>query len=240
MPIPDLATYCVALNVTPQNLSVTFPGGASLSAQLPDLGFPDPMQLSKQLMAEANAALAPLTPVFNLIDVVLALYQAVKAIPDAISHLDPGKITDALPDVARKASKLLPLVPQLSVPLMVVGLIDTLLAFLGGLSAQLRALVDHQARIQRAADRAAQLGSAQLQVVVGCARDQVDAQMTSLAQSFGALNQLVALVNVSAELAGLPGIPALPELGADAADALQPLDDVVHLLQTFRAAIPVG
>lgn len=239
MPIPDLGTYCVGLTVTPQDLAVMFPGGASLAAQLPDLGFPDPMQLSKQLMAEANAALAPLTPVFNLIDVVLALHQAVKAIPDAISHLDPSQIADALPDVARKAGKLLPLVPQLSVPLMVVGLVDTLLAFLGGLSAQLRAIVDHQARIQRAADRAAQLRSAQLQVVVGCAREQIDAQMTSLGQSFGALNRLVALVNMFADLAGLPSIPVFQDLGADAAAALQPLDVLVHQLETFRAAIPI-
>jgi hypothetical protein len=92
------------------------------------------MELSKQLMAQANAALAPLVPVFNVIDTVLALFQAVKAIPDAITHLDPTKITDALPDVAQKASKLLAIVPQLSVPLMIVGLIDVLLAFLGGLS----------------------------------------------------------------------------------------------------------
>jgi hypothetical protein len=239
MPIPDLGTFCVALTVSAQDLRVTFPGGASLAAHLPDLGFPDPMQLSTQLMAEANAALAPLAPVFSIIDVVLALYKAVQAIPDAISHLDPSQIADALPDVGRKASKLLPLVPQLSVPLMVVGLVDTVLMFLDGLTGQLRAVIDQQARIQRAADRATQLGNAQLQVVVGCARDQIEAQMTSLAASFGALNQLVALITVFAELAGLPALPDLSSLGADAQAALAQLNDLVHTLQTFRAAIPV-
>src|SRR5678815_2803995 len=142
MPIPDLKSICVELTVQPHSLSVTFPGGASLDAELPDVGVPDPMELSKQLLAQANAALAPLGPVFNLIDVALALFNAVKTIPDAISHLDPSKISDALPDLAEKAGKLAPLVPQLSVPLMVVGLIDTLLAFLGGLAGQLRALID--------------------------------------------------------------------------------------------------
>ena len=90
MPLPNLEDSCVELTVTPQNLSLTFPGGAALAAQLPD-----PMQLSKQLMAQANAALAPLVPVFNVIDTVLALFQAVKAIPDAITSLAPTKITDA-------------------------------------------------------------------------------------------------------------------------------------------------
>jgi hypothetical protein len=122
---------------------------------------------------------------------------------------------------------------------MVVGLVDTVLMFLAGLTAQLRAIIDQQARIQRAADRATQLGNAQLQVVVGCARDQVNAQMTSLAVSFGAMNQLVALITVFAELAGLPAMPDLSSLGADAQVALAQLDDLVHTLQTFRAAIPV-
>ena len=180
MPLPNLEDICVELVVTPRSLSVTFPGGAALDAQLPDIGISDPMQLATQLMAQANAALAPLSPVFNIIDTALALHQAVKAIPDAISSLDPGKISDALPDLTRKAGKLAALVPQLSVPLMIVGLIDVLLTFLGGLAGQLRAIIDHQMRIQRAENRAAELGNAQLQVVADCSKHHVDAQMLSL------------------------------------------------------------
>src|SRR5205814_1428833 len=88
-----------------------FPGGATLDPELPNLGPADPMQLSKQLLGLANAALAPLGPVFNLIDMALALFNAVKAIPDAISHLDPSKISDALPELAQKAAKLAGLGP---------------------------------------------------------------------------------------------------------------------------------
>src|ERR1043165_2467911 len=170
MPIPDLKSICVELTVHPQSLSVTFPGGASVDAELPDVGVPDPMELSKQLLAQANAAPAPRGPVFNLIDVALALFNAVKAIPDAISHLDPSKITDALPDLANKAARIAAIVPQLSVPLMVLGLIDALLAFLGGLSGELRTIIDQQVRIQKAEDRAAALGNAQLQAVADCSR----------------------------------------------------------------------
>ena len=75
MPLPNLSDVCVAIKVTPQNLSVTFPGGAEMAVQLPDTGIPDPMQLAKQMMAQANAALAPLVPVFNIIDTVMALFK---------------------------------------------------------------------------------------------------------------------------------------------------------------------
>jgi len=239
MPLPNLEDICVELTVTPQHLSLTFPGGASLDAQLPDIGIPDPMELSKQLMAQANAALAPLVPVFNVIDTVLALFQAVKAIPDAITHLDPTKITDALPDVAQKAAKLLAIVPQLSVPLMIIGLIDVLLAFLGGLSGQLRALIEQQVRIQHAENRAAELGNAQLQTVVDCSRGHVDAQLQSLAESVAPVNRLIALINVFTELVGLGPLPDLSNLGGDAEAALKPLDDVVKVLTDLRAAIPL-
>jgi hypothetical protein len=239
MPIPDLQTICVELTVSPQALSIAFPGGASLDAELPEVGVPDPIQLSKQLLAQANAALAPLGPVFNLIDVALALFNAVKAIPDAISHLDPSKITDALPDLTNKANRIAALVPQLSVPLMIIGLIDTLLAFLGGLSGQLRAIIDQQVRIQRAENRAAELGNAQLQAVADCSKHQIAAQLQNLAESVAPVNRLIALINVFAQLAGLGPLPDLSNLGSDAAAALRALDDTVQALQEIRAAIPV-
>jgi hypothetical protein len=239
MPIPDLNSICVQLTVQPQSLSVTFPGGASLDAELPKVGVPDPMELSKQLLAQANAALAPLGPVFNLIDVALALFNAVKAIPDAISHLDPSKITDALPDLTNKAARIAAIVPQLSVPLMILGLIDALLAFLGGLSGQLRAIIDQQLRIQKAENRAAELGNAQLQAVADCSKHQVSAQLQNLAESVAPVNRLIALINVFAQLAGLGPLPDLSNLGTDAAAALQGLDATVKALQEIRAAIPV-
>ncbi|TMQ08635.1 MAG: hypothetical protein E6J90_39965 [Deltaproteobacteria bacterium] len=238
MPIPDLKSLCVELTVQPQSLSVTFPGGASIDAELPDVGVPDPMELSKQLLAQANAALAPLGPVFNLIDVALALFNAVKAIPDAISHLDPSKITDALPDLANKAARIAAIVPQLSVPLMILGLIDALLAFLGGLSGQLRAIIDQQVRIQKAENRAAELGNAQLQAVADCSKHQVSSQLESLAESVAPVNRLIALINVFAQLAGLGPLPDLSSLGTDAAAALRALDDTVNALQEIRAALP--
>ncbi len=238
MPLPDIEEICVELTVTPQELSLTFPGGAALAAQLPDIGIADPMQLSKQLMAQANAALAPLVPVFNLVDVALALFNAVKAIPDAITSLDPREITEALPELTRKAGKLLAIVPQLSVPLMIVGLIDMLLAFLSGLAGQLRAIIDQQIRIQRAENRATELGNAQLQAVADCSKGHVDAQLLSLAESVAPVNRLIALINVFTQLAGLGPLPDLSKLGTDAAAALRELADTVRALQEIRAAIP--
>ena len=239
MPIGNLEDICVELTVTPQSLSLTFPGGAEMNVQLPDVGIPDPMQIAKQLMAQANAAMAPLVPVFNIIDTVMALFKTVKAIPDAITSLDPSKITSAIPDLVKKASKLLKLVPQLSVPLMIVGLIDVLLMFLEGLTGQLQAIIEQQVRIQAAATRAAELGNIHLQGVVDCAKGHVDIQLQNLAESAAPVNRLIALINIFMELIGLPKLPDLSNLGSDAAAALQPLQDTVKTLKDIRKTIPV-
>jgi hypothetical protein len=122
---------------------------------------------------------------------------------------------------------------------MIVGLIDTLLAFLGGQAAQLRALIDQQVRIQKAENRAAELGNAQLQAVADCSKHQVSAQLQNLAESVAPVNRLIALINVFAQLAGLGPLPDLSNLGTNAAAALQNLDDTVKALQEIRATIPL-
>src|SRR5512147_2090186 len=112
MPLPDLSAACVEVKATKQDLCVTFPGGAEMCVQLPSMSIPDPSELSKQLMAQANAALAPLVPVFNIIDVVIALFNRVKAIPDALGPPpDPSNLAGCMPELAKKASKLLRLIP---------------------------------------------------------------------------------------------------------------------------------
>ena len=240
MPLPDLSVACIEIKVGKQDLCVTFPGGAEMCVQMPSVSVPDPSELSKQLMAQANAALAPLMPVFNIIDAVLALFNCVKAIPDALGPPpDPSKLAKCMPDVAKKISKLLKLIPQLSVPLMIVGLIDVLLAFLEGIRGQLKAVIAAQVRIAAAATRAAELGNVQLSTIVDCANANIEAQMKNLGESAAPVNRLIGVINLFVELAGLPKLPDLSNLGNDAQAALGVLDPLVEQLKAARSAIPV-
>jgi hypothetical protein len=240
MALSDLSAACVEVKVGKQDLCVTFPGGAEMCVQLPSVSIPDPSELSKQLMAQANAALAPLMPIFNIVDVVMALFNCMKAIPDALGPPpDPSKLAKCMPELAQKASKLLKLVPQLSVPLMVAGLVDVLLAFLEGMRNQLKAVVQAQVKIAQAAARAAELGNVQLTTIVDCANANIEAQVKNLGESAAPVNRLIAIINIFAELAGLPKLPDLTDLGSDAQQALRALDGVVNTLKQARSAIPV-
>jgi len=237
MPLPDLSTVCIDLRVTSQELCVTFPGGAEMCVQIP--GVPDPTDVSKQLLAQANAALAPLVPVFNIVDAMLALFKCVKAIPDSLGPPpDPTKLAECIPDLAEKIDKLLKLIPQLSIPVLIAGLIDVLLFYLEGLRGQLQAIIAAQVRIAAAATRAAELGNVQLRTVVDCANTSMDAYLQNLNEGMKPLNRLVGLLNLFLQLAGLPAIPDLGNLGDDAEAALAPLDAVIDSLKTIRAGLP--
>jgi phage baseplate assembly protein W len=171
MPLPNLSTVCIDLKVTSQELCITFPGGAEMCVQIP--GVPDPTDVSKQLLAQANAALAPLVPIFNIVDAIIALFNCVKAIPDSLGPPpDPTKLAECIPDLAKKIDQLLKLIPQLSIPVLIAGLIDVLLFYLQGFRGQLEAIIAHQARLLAAATRAAELGNVQLRTVVDCAERQ--------------------------------------------------------------------
>jgi len=237
MPLPDLSTVCIDLKVTSQELCITFPGGAEMCVQIP--GVPDPTDVSKQLLAQANAALTPLVPVFNIIDAILALFKCVKAIPDSLGPPpDPTKLAECIPDLAEKIDKLLKLIPQLSIPVLIAGLIDVILFYLEGLRGQLKAIIAAQVRIAAAATRAAELGNVQLRTVVDCATGAMDAYLQNLNEGMKPLNRLVGLLNLFLQLAGLPTIPDLANLGDDAEAALAPLDAVIESLKTVRAGLP--
>jgi len=237
MPLPDLSTVCIDLKVTSQELCITFPGGAEMCVQIP--GVPDPTDVSKQLLAQANAALTPLVPVFNIIDAILALFKCVKAIPDSLGPPpDPTKLAECIPDLAEKIDKLLKLIPQLSIPVLIAGLIDVILFYLEGLRGQLKAIIAAQARIAAAATRAAELGNVQLRTVVDCAEASMDAYLQNLNEGMKPLNRLVGLLNLFLQLAGLPPIPDLTNLGDDAEAALAPLDAVIDSLKTIRMGLP--
>lgn len=237
MPLPDLSEVCIDLKVTSQELCITFPGGAEMCVQIP--GVPDPTDVSKQLLAQANAALTPLVPVFNIIDAILALFKCVKAIPDSLGPPpDPTKLAECIPDLAEKIDKLLKLIPQLSIPVLIAGLIDVILFYLEGLRGQLKAIIAAQVRIAAAATRAAELGNVQLRTVVDCAEASMDAYLQNLNEGMKPLNRLVGLLNLFLQLAGLQPIPDLANLGDDAEAALAPLDAVIDSLKTIRAGLP--
>ncbi len=236
--IPD----CPDVAAVPSPLTLTLPGGVSLQSLVQSAqGIPNQLDLVQSLMAQASPALAPLKPVFDIIDTVVAVFACLKAIPDAFGPPpDPSKLIQALEDLAKKVDNLLRLVPQLSVPFLAADLVDAILALLEGMRDALDGLAEEMKSVEGAASRAAQLNDAKLTDIVSCARDGVTAQAASLGASMASLGSLIGLANILLGMVGLPQIPDLSHLGSLPLDQMvEPLDDVVKELRAVRQAIPI-
>lgn len=237
MPLPDLSPLCRQIGHASGGLRIPLPGGAELLAQA-GIEDGDMAKVARGLLAQANAALTPLVPIFNVIDAVKAVVDCVQAIPDAIGPPpDPTAIARCIPGLVEKLEKILQLLPQYSVPSLVKGIIDALVAVLDGMKAELQAIIRQQARIAASATLAAQPGNYRLQVVVDCATGNIDRQFENLSATMAPLNRLIGIVNILLGLAGQDAIPDLAALGNDAQAALAPIDAAVAVLRAIQSTL---
>lgn len=216
-----------------------FPGGAELCAQFPDAKVPAFDELTNALLGNINAALAPLAPLFDLIDLLVAIINCIKAVEKCLGPPpDPTELVKCFPNLAKALAKVLKLIPQLSIPVLIGGILDVIIVNLQGLRAQLLTIINKQLRILRAQTRALALGSVQLQTAVDCATDDLDAFLNNLNANSAPLGRLINLLNAFLDLCGLPHLPTVNDLGNDAKAGLAPLDDTILALQLVRKGFP--
>ena len=240
--IPDLAQECGTLVVTPQDLCITLPGPVDICVQIPDIGFPDSIEIVKQLFAQLNSALTPLTPVFAILDIVVTLVECVKSIPDGLTEIPPFKtlINECLPILPVKLAKLLALLPPVALAITILGFIDALIVLLEGFRNQLNRVINAIARIIDSQTRAAELGSASLDAVVDCANDNVEIELEQFNAGLAPLRQLIAIVGLFADLAGIDISGAtVSDAGVDPAAALEPLNETIRTIREIRSTIPL-
>lgn len=219
---------------------ITFVGGAEICFQFPRIPS-DNGEAIKSLLAQVNAALAPLTPIFNIIDAVIAAFNCLQAIPDAITNLDPTELIECVPDLVEKVTKLLALIPQLSLPLMLIAILDCIIMQLEAVKDQLLHIAQQYLLILQRGLEAAEPGNAALRTIVDCAQKDMDVYLEFVNEGFTPLNRLIGLVSA---LLGIIGIDL--ELGIDKVldlsnveAALRPLSFVIDVLTTIRNVIPI-
>lgn len=237
--LPPLGDFCIQLSLGPGELCVQVPGGTRLCAQFGiDTG--DASAMTRSLLAQINTALTPLDPFFTTLTFVVAVMDFVKGVPEAILTVNPEPIITPIADITKAATKLAGMIPQLSVPILVKGILDVVTVALIGLRAELGALITQQVRILAAGLRAQELGNLELQVVVDCATSNLSAQLANHNAAMAPLNKLMAIVNALLGLAGLPEIELLPALGEELSDeVLGVIDGVIDVLSAASAALPV-
>ncbi len=240
----DIAQECGTLIITPQEICITLPGSVEVCAQIPDVAFPDPIELVKQLFAQLNAALTPLTPVFNIIDLVILLVKCVQSIPDGPTEIPPFKtlIDECIPELPKKLAALLSLIPPLSLPITILGFIDAVILLMEGFILFLNRQISGVLRVVDAETRAAELGSGSLDLIVDCANENAEIEMNNFNEGLGPLDLIFGLIETFLSIAQIPGLTPLPRLtdvGVDPAAALEPVNDFLALIKNIRGLIPL-
>jgi hypothetical protein len=193
------------------------------------------------LMDIVQPALAPLVPVFEIVDTVVAVFKCIKAIPDALGPPpDPTKLGSAVPELAEKVDKLLRLLPQVSVPIMVVRLLDLAIETLTGARNQFAQLQLQEQRVATTVNRASQLGDGGLLAIAECARANVQQEAANVGKQLASLGRVMGTINL---LMGLIGGPTVPPLGGADGGSLDELvhaiDTSLQILHTVRAQVPL-
>lgn len=249
MPFANIDDLCLLVDVNPRQICVRFPVGNLQCVSLPQVNIPDPTELLQQLFAQINSALTPLSPIFNIIDAVLAAFECIKAIPKAITELDPVPLIECIPGLAEAINKLLALVPALSVPVMIVDIIDVVIFFLRTLKRQVEIFIDRAEAVLFAATKAAAPGNIALATTLSCINENFNADIVNLNEQVAPLNRLMGIIDFLLEVTGLKKI--LKQIGLDVMPCLAfgdlsfinnfltPIDFMIKLLELLRSIIPL-
>jgi hypothetical protein len=233
MPSIDLSNIVAPLSPAAAPLSITLPGGASVGG-VPLLVGPDPLTQALAASAAAGPALAPLMPAFRLIDAVLSLKDFVEAVPKVL--VNPGAIIEAGAKFVQKIAALAGLIPQLSVPLMLVGVIDVVINLLQGLVTMLLRIQQQELAIAAAGELVADVPS--LGPIVAAASTQTDVARANVIAAAAGAGPLLVTINLLSGIVGLPPISASPT-GGTTDELLDSLQGVINVLSVTRSAVPV-
>lgn len=238
MALPAIDTLCRAIDAAPLRLRIRFPGGAEITSITNELP-PSLFALAQSLLGQASSALAPLAPIFNVVETIVAIQTCLTAVVDALGPPpDPSKLASCLPELAKKVEAIIALLPPTSVLALIADILDTLVAALQGSIEELRAIARMLDRIASA--RLLSDSVPGLLSVVDCGEQTAATQMDNLVRSFASLNAMIGAVNGLASLAGLPQLPLLTSLPGDPEAAVDALQGGVDALRAFRDAIPVS
>lgn len=225
---------CPDVTASGGRLCVRFPGGAPICANVPTLNPPN-LQLARAVMGQANAAMAPLQPIFDIIGAITAVKDLVEALV-----ADPFDIADVAQELGERVDRLATLVPQLSVPAMALDIVDALLTYMEGVAESLAALAAQENRIQAAVAVAESQNLDVLRQAAGCASTQLNAYFAGIKASNAPIDDLIELLNgFLGQVPGAPEIPTLGDLGDGLQEASDALSEQVDLLRSVREMIPL-
>lgn len=238
------AELCVPLPDPSTIDDICLPGGLCLSYIRDGIGkIPGAADLPMDFFSQIGPALAPMKPLFDILDTVLAIYRCVKAIPDAITSLDPSELLNCIPALAKLVDALLKLIPQMSIPKMIKSALRQLSMLLRGVATDFGSLQTQLNRIATLIDRAATLNDVKLNGYLVCAQQNVTQTALSTSEALKGIGRIILLINIFMGMIGGQEIPCFGTLIEDNLSGgfetlIEILTSLADILDQMADAIP--
>jgi hypothetical protein len=208
----DLAGLVACGITVPRRPCIPLPGGGQICPP----AFFDPRKFVEWILLFLSIVLAPFMPIFRLINVVVAIVNCIKAIPQSILPPNPQPIINCLAQLIVAAAEILKLIPFISLPFTLVAILDCIILFLQGMKAWVQQLLIARCQLGLLNAQFANMG----------------ALMLFLGTVMNVVNLLLSFINVGAA-------PTSYSAGVDPSAAGDAFDALIVPLQDVRALIPI-
>jgi len=154
-------------------------------------------------MGALNLVLAPFAPILAVAALLVALINAVKAVPDAISSFDPSIITDALNAVVEKAAPLAQFIPGMPYVIMIRDILNVVRALIVEVQS---IVIEFNAALTRIEASVAALSGMNpeaaglLRDYLSCTLYDLQARQLNLAQSLSLLRTIICAMTIPLQM----------------------------------------
>lgn len=208
---PD--SLCIELPEIPDMEDICFPGGFCLSYIWDSINsIPNETDMSLDFFSQLGPAMSFMSPFFQMLDLILAIFRCLEAFGDFATSLDPSGIFECFPALLEMVNKILSLLPYLSIPKMIKAILRRLAGLLRSLAADLEYIKSQIQRIIDLIERAAFLNDATMNGFLVCAQNNMDQTTLSTAEALKGIGRIILLANILMGLFGGPEIPCFGEL----------------------------
>lgn len=224
---------------------ITFPGGAEVEAIIDATKNYSACALNANLLAQLQAAMAPLMPMFKIVDLVTALAQCGIVVADIINRLPLPPTAQQLSDLATCSAAIaeaLAVVTQLFAPALAIaklikGLSTAVLNQIDCIITQLQYLDGQIIAAQAVIANASETGANAVQVAQAqCKLDALDQQAQNVMQMLASIGRILCLVRILLSSGLIPGADQ-DDISLPSDPSGLPIDLILQDLTALRDAI---
>jgi len=198
--------------------------------------------LIEKLMAQLQAALAAISPLFLISDVLLAILQCIQAIPDAITSLSPQPLLECLENlIAVVVALLCAVYPPFAFPTMILSWFEFLIRLMGCVIDELTALCDGIRRLTNLEELLKIRAQPELEDILLAAEYNLECQQSNVYTLFEVVIAIIETINSFIQLANtVAGEDLIPEIPIPVFSQDTPCEEVLEIVQNIKDVLVAG